>query len=131
MTKKKQTILVVEDEGILQKALAGALEDAHFEVLTASDGKEGLEVALKKKPDLILLDLNMPVMDGIETLKHLREDKWGNDVYVIILTNRDPGNELLAEAEHEPVRSEYLMKSEYDIDQVIDIVKDRLKSTKH
>lgn len=127
MPKKKATILVVEDDAILVKVLSKTIEERGYKVLMAENGKVGLKLALKNHPDLILMDLNMPIMDGFEMLEELRKDKWGQNAYVIILTNQTPSDDLYTEANHMPYRSEYLMKSEYDIDQVLEIIKNRLK----
>lgn len=80
-------ILVIEDEISIQKLLSYDLTHAGFVVETALDGKEGYEKAKKGKYDLILLDLMLPSMDGIEICKRLREDNI--DDYIIMLTARD------------------------------------------
>ena len=121
--KTKKTILVVEDESVLRKSLVSSLKRARFNVLEAENGKKGLALALKSKPDLILLDLIMPVMDGLTMLKHLRKDKWGKDVFVYILTNSEPTAELADEASHIPYRSEYLLKFDFDLEEIVDLVK--------
>ena len=72
MAKK---ILIVEDEATLNKALMEFLTGEGFEILSALDGEKGLEMAKKDNPDLILLDLLMPKMDGFAVLKELKERK--------------------------------------------------------
>lgn len=124
--KAQKTILVVEDESVLRKSLISALKAAKFKVIGAENGKEGLELALKHKPNLILLDLVMPVMDGLTMLKHLRNDKWGRDVFVYILTNSEPTAELASEASVIPYRSVYLLKFDYDLDEIVDMVKKQI-----
>ena len=127
--KAKKTILVVEDETALRTALVEMVGDAGFEMLEAADGKEGLKLALKKHPDLILLDLMMPVMNGMEMLKELRKNKWGKNVYVYILTNKEPDAELIEEANRIPYRSSYLMKSNSPITHIVDLVKKYFKGS--
>lgn len=80
-----KTILVVEDEATVRQALARDLEAEGFRVLTASDGLEGLQKARSEKPDLILLDLLLPGMDGLSVCRVLRRE---TDVPIIILTAR-------------------------------------------
>lgn len=80
-------IAVVEDDHDLQYLYRLKLELAGFLVATAGDGKEGLVVAKEFKPDIILLDLMMPVMSGTEMLAELRAHAWGSDMRTIILTN--------------------------------------------
>ncbi len=121
--KDKKTILIVEDDDMLRKVLSNRIAEEGYEVLEAEDGKEGLKTALKKHPDLILLDLMMPVMDGAEMLKELRKNKWGSGVYVYILTNKEPDTDILDEAKQEPYVSSYLMKSEHGVDEMVEIVR--------
>lgn len=84
MSKK---ILIIEDERSLREALIDILQLRKFQPLSAKNGKEGVIVALKEHPSLILLDLIMPEMDGMATFKKIREDSWGRNVPIIILTN--------------------------------------------
>lgn len=84
---EKKTILLVEDEVQAAEALKGALEQAGYTVLMAHDGEAGLEMAKEKHPQLILTDLKMPKMGGMDMIAELRKDEWGKDVEVIILTN--------------------------------------------
>ena len=85
MTKKK--ILVVEDNEDTREILFHRLQSmGNFEVLLASNGKEALEMATQSRPDLIIMDLKMPVMDGWEATKTLRKTNWGKDLPVIALT---------------------------------------------
>jgi CheY-like chemotaxis protein len=79
--------LVVEDDHDLQYLYRLKLEREGFEVATAENGAEGLELAETFKPDVILLDLMMPVMSGAEMLAIMRAQSWGGDARVIILTN--------------------------------------------
>ncbi|OGH71913.1 MAG: hypothetical protein A3G00_00140 [Candidatus Magasanikbacteria bacterium RIFCSPLOWO2_12_FULL_43_12] len=123
--ENKKTILVVEDEISLLNALCDKLTRENFAVLEAKNGEEGLEVALREHPDLILLDIIMPVMDGITMLKKLREDAWGKNAKVIILTNLSD-NEKVAEA-LEQKSQEYLVKSDWKIEDVVAKVRERLE----
>ncbi|MCG3772371.1 MAG: putative transcriptional regulatory protein pdtaR [Nitrosomonadaceae bacterium] len=84
---EKKTILLVEDEAPAALALQGALTHHGYDVLVAEDGEKGLALAKEKHPDLILTDLKMPKMGGMEMIAELRKDEWGKDVEVIILTN--------------------------------------------
>ncbi len=88
-TKEKTTqarILVVDDEPDLVDTIQCRLEWCNCEVITAANGKEGMEKAANEKPDLILLDTNMPVMNGHETLKRLREHPDLKEIPVIMVT---------------------------------------------
>ncbi|MEN9342371.1 MAG: hypothetical protein RIQ54_627 [Candidatus Parcubacteria bacterium] len=99
-----QTILIVEDEVSYQRVLSEKLTRDGFLVLQASDGANGLSVALEKKPNLIILDLLMPRVGGFSFLRSLRNSgEWGRHVPVIILTNLssadDARNKDVAELE--------------------------------
>ena len=98
-TKKKTvnaTILVVDDEAVFLSTIQGHLKRNKFTVLTASNGREGLKVATSEKPDLILLDNNMPVMNGLEMLARLRENPELKDIPVIMLTVLCEPNDIAA-----------------------------------
>src|SRR5689334_6315852 len=85
--KTVHKILIVDDEKPLLEALTDKFTREKFSTFGASDGEEGLEVAKRIQPDIILLDIVMPKMDGMTMLKLLREEPWGKDVPVILLTN--------------------------------------------
>lgn len=110
-------ILVVEDQKLLMQALVNSLNKADFEVIEAEDGQEGLEMAIQHHPDLILLDIIMPVMDGLTMLKKLRQDKWGETAKVVILSNLT-NTESLETAKQENV-ADYLIKSNWKLDDVV------------
>jgi two-component system cell cycle response regulator DivK len=80
-------ILVVDDNRDNQELLIRRLEHSgSFEIFVASNGKEALEVASSAKPDLVLMDLRMPVMDGYEATRALHDTEWGRNLPVIAVT---------------------------------------------
>lgn len=81
-------ILVVEDEAELTRAIQIRLEHAGYEVLIAYDGKEGLEKAREENPDLIVLDLMLPKMDGYKVCRMLKFDEKYKKIPVVMLTAR-------------------------------------------
>lgn len=115
-----KTILIVEDETPLRNALADILVFEGFNVLLSGDGKMGLETAAKYKPDLIVLDLIMPVMSGWAMLKELRGIKgWGETVPVFLLTN-------VGEEAASPLagpNTDHLVKSNWILDDVMRRIK--------
>jgi DNA-binding response OmpR family regulator len=125
MTDNKKTVLVVEDERSLRRALVDKFTHEGFNVLEAKDGSEGLDVAFKNHPDIILLDIIMPVMDGISMVEKLRMDAWGKDAGVIILTNLSDGQQMLDSMKNGVF--EYLVKSNWKIQDVVTKVKERIK----
>lgn len=126
--KTQKTILVVEDEKSLRDAIADILRLKNFLPLEAKDGKEGVDIALAQHPDLILLDLLMPVMDGMTALKKIREDAWGTKVPVIILTNLSATKEQLVEdmVTHKPMH--YLIKSDWKLHDVVKKIEEILET---
>jgi NarL family two-component system response regulator LiaR len=118
-TKK---ILVVEDEPMIRRALVEKIsEEKSFIVMSTKDGKEGLEAALREHPDFILLDLVMPVMDGMEMLSHLREDEWGKKARVMFLSNL-ADSEKVAEGVAKGVH-EFMIKSNVDVSGILAHIK--------
>lgn len=84
----KKRILVVDDEGELVKAIEIRLKQADYDVIVAYDGQEGLEKARKEKPDLIMLDLMLPKMDGYKVCRMLKFDEKYKNIPIIMLTAR-------------------------------------------
>jgi CheY-like chemotaxis protein len=82
--KKRKSILVVDDSNLNRQVLVDFLQTKDFEILEAIDGKQGIEFIQKYKPDVVLLDLIMPVMDGFETMENLR--KMGISIPIIVIT---------------------------------------------
>ncbi|MBI4653236.1 response regulator [Candidatus Kuenenbacteria bacterium] len=123
--ENKKTILIIEDEISLQNILKKRLERENFLVLEAKNGEEGLDIALRERPDLILLDIIMPVMDGLTMLKKLRENGWGKNVMVILLTNLSD-NEKIAEAVVHGTY-DYLVKSDWKIEDVVAKIREKLE----
>src|SRR5438876_10549070 len=94
----KKTILIIEDEPPMTQVLADTLSENNFETIQAKNGIEGLGLALEQHPDLILLDVLMPKMDGITMMTQLRQDDWGKIVPVDILTNVYPDTDETTKA---------------------------------
>lgn len=120
-------ILIVEDDPILLSTLADNLVAEGFEIIKAEDGEKALAFALEKKPDLILLDLLLPKMDGFTVLKNLRRSDWGAHVPVIILTNLSSIENIAKTLEFMDDFQEYLVKTDWKIEDVIVRVREKLK----
>ncbi|AQT69542.1 Mycobacterial persistence regulator A [Anaerohalosphaera lusitana] len=91
---KKTKILIVDDEPNIVQTLKDRLEMNEYAVLTAENGKEGLDTATAEKPDIILLDVIMPIMDGHEMLEALRKQPDCEDISVIMLTARSQTQDI-------------------------------------
>jgi CheY-like chemotaxis protein len=87
-------ILVIDDDNLMRQGITAMLKNANQEVIEASDGEAGLKAALAEKPDLIVSDVNMPHMNGLEMLEQLRLDAWGKTVPVVILTSDESSSSI-------------------------------------
>ncbi|MFC1656768.1 PleD family two-component system response regulator [Patescibacteria group bacterium] len=123
MAKK---ILVVEDDKDIRTVLVKKLKLEKFSVSEAKNGKEGLKITKSIKPDLVLLDIQMPVMNGLTYLKKLRAEKWGINIPVIMLTNLSE-DEKIAEAVQYNA-SEYLVKTDWKIKEIAQKIRDKIDS---
>lgn len=122
MAKK---ILFIEDESALQKSLGDLLRQEGFEVISAIDGKTGLRLAKEEHPDLILLDLILPGMHGLDVLKDLKSHTQTKDIPVIVLTNLENFSEIERAIELGAIA--YLVKANYNLEEVVQKVKNALK----
>jgi len=121
------TILIVEDELSQRKVIRAELVHKGFSVLEAKDGIEGLEMALRLHPDLILLDVRMPGMDGMEMMHRLRKDTWGKNASIVILTNYDNTEDQLVQMiDDQP--SYFLLKANTPLETIIDKIEEVLHS---
>lgn len=114
-------ILVVDDDSDLLNITSTRLKQAGFDVITANNGKEGLDIALAQHPSLILLDVMMPEMTGMEMLKSLRNDDWGKTAHVFMLTSMSDSKDM-SQGLHYNV-DKYILKSNIKYDQLIDDIK--------
>ena len=125
-TQKIVLILVIEDEILQLNLLSQQLTAKGYKVLKAKDGQEGLQLAFANKPDLILLDIVMPHLDGMTVMKKIREhDAWGKNVPIILLTNLDTNEDRLKDITRDQP-AYYLVKSEWSMDQVMEKIEERL-----
>ncbi|MBI2050130.1 MAG: response regulator [Candidatus Staskawiczbacteria bacterium] len=122
MTKLNKKILIAEDDKSLLLVLQEKFTNEGFSVVTALDGEEGLIVAEKEKPDLLLLDIRMPKIDGITMARKIKEA--GNNAPIIFLTNLDDIKHI-SEA-IEVSKSDYLVKSDWKLDDIVKKVKEKL-----
>lgn len=91
---KKLKIQITDDEPNIVQTLKDRLELNDFEVVVAYNGSDGLKIAQQEQPDMILLDVIMPVMNGLEMLEMLRKQPWGKDISVIMLTARSQAQDI-------------------------------------
>jgi CheY-like chemotaxis protein len=113
-------ILLVEDDPAISRLYQKAFALQGYEVVVAKDGEEGLIMAINSQPQIILLDVMMPKMNGIELLDALRATPQTQNIPVVVYTN------LGSEKDEETILSKgavkYLVKSDYDPQQVVEII---------
>ncbi|MEI8103717.1 MAG: response regulator [Candidatus Moraniibacteriota bacterium] len=117
----KKHILIVEDEKSLRRVLRDKLVLEGFTVSEAANGEEGLQMAVEERPDLILLDIVMPKMNGLEMFKRLRETPWGKTARAIILTNLGEENEIVTALE-EGI-PDYLVKKDWSLAHLVEKIR--------
>lgn len=124
-----QKILIVEDDQTYQKVLKDFLSVNGYRVLQAYDGKEGLRLANSEKPELILLDVLMPIMDGLAMLTELRKSAYGKTANVIFLTNYDADDIILKSVtDNKPLF--YFVKSNIDLKSLLEKITDLVPRSK-
>ena len=117
MAKK---ILIVEDDSMISSMYKIKLEQAGFEVFVADDGARGLEMAVEKKPDIILLDVILPQMDGFSLLQELKINKHFKDTPIIMLTNLGTSEDKEKGASYGA--SDYLVKANLTPADIVDTI---------
>ncbi len=126
MENKKNILLIVEDDTSLLNILNDKFSKEGFEVIKADTGKEGISEAVEYKPDMILLDIEMPGMDGIEFLKLLREDKWGKTAQVFLLTNNNDPERIADSMKYGAFN--YWIKADHKLEDIVEKVKEKIFS---
>jgi DNA-binding response OmpR family regulator len=123
-TEQKKTVLLVEDDTALRNVLVEKLTDEGFNVVQAVDGEAGLAQALAIHPDLILLDVFMPKMDGITMLAKLRStDSWGKHITVMVLTNSTDAQTIATVTGFGA--TDFLIKSEWSLEALVARIRER------
>jgi len=118
MAETIKKILIAEDEPDMRGILASMIESAGYNVVQAEDGERALNLSIKEKPDLILLDLSMPKLNGFEVLEKLRYDPVGSTIPVVILSNLGQDKEVAKGKALGAV--DYLIKSNVHLTDILD-----------
>jgi CheY-like chemotaxis protein len=117
-------ILIVEDDTIITKLYKRLFESENFEVVTALNGLEALDVATETKPQIILLDIMMPEMDGMQFIDEMKEKEDIKDIPIVVLTNLATGED--AKKALEKGVKKYIIKSDQEPREVVSVVQDVL-----
>lgn len=121
MVAKVIHVLLVEDDTFLANIYKTKFEMEKFKVTVADNGEDGLEMVKKKKPDVVLLDILLPKMDGFVVLEHIKKDDSIKNIPVILLTNLGQKDDV--ERGLEMGASDYLIKAHFKPSETVDKVK--------
>jgi two-component system phosphate regulon response regulator PhoB len=119
--EKKKKVMIVEDDTVLANALSLALQNEGYELSLATDGEEAERMIQQEMPDLILLDLLLPIKNGFEVLKIMRQNPNTKDISVVILTNFEQETSI-SEGKKLGAK-DYIVKANVDIQDIPEIVK--------
>ncbi len=123
--KNKTSVLIVEDDAFLSNIYKTKFEMEGFAVTIADDGEAGFAIAKSKKPDIILLDILMPKMDGFMVLKELKADPKTQNIPVILLTNLGQKDDVTKGLKMGA--ADYLIKAHFKPSEIVEKVKKILK----
>jgi CheY-like chemotaxis protein len=118
--EQKKTVCIVDDNNDIREIYRMKFQREGFVVVTAKDGEEGLRVIREKRPDIIVLDIEMPVLDGLGVLHTLKKDPELADIPVIVLSNID-NDSLFREVSELGAAQHYLIKALTEPQKVVDI----------
>ena len=121
MENKKKKIIIIEDDKFLLKAYEIKFKQSDFDVILATDGISGFELAEKEKPSLIILDLMLPRMNGFEFLKKIKSDEKLKNIPVIVVSNLGQKNDC--EKAIKLGAKEFLIKTNYSLEEIIKKIK--------
>lgn len=121
-----KTILIIEDDDFFRELIRKKLTSKDFSFLEAVNGETGIEMMKEKKPDLVLLDLLLPNIDGFEVVTQIKSDPEISNIPIIVLSNLGQKEDI--DRALKLGASDYLIKSQFDIDQVIEKITNVLQS---
>jgi len=124
----KKNILIIEDDEFFRELLRKKLLTIGFSIIEAANGEEGIDLTKQKKPDLIILDLLLPNIDGFEVLSKVKADTNTSSIPVIIVSNL--GQQEDVERGLKLGASDYMIKSQFDIDSIVTKIKGVLSGAK-
>ena len=126
--EKTKKILLVEDDTGFRKAISECFEETEFLIVSAVDGEDGLAKIKEENPDLILLDILLPKLDGVEMARKLREA--GDKTPIIFLTNVKNDDRISEAMEVTQAQADYIVKTDVSVKDIIDRIRKRLNPTK-
>ncbi|HEU0085797.1 MAG TPA: response regulator [Candidatus Paceibacterota bacterium] len=119
----EKKILIVEDEEMIRSPLVQKLNSENLKVLEADNGDDGFQLALTERPAVILLDISLPTISGMQVMKMIREkDEWGKKVPIIILTNLEANDEIMDGVVNDNP-AYYIVKANSTLESVVEKIK--------
>ncbi len=119
MTDK--SILIADDDEMIRVLYSEAFSSAGIEVITATNGQECVDEALKHHPSIILVDIMMPIMSGHKAVDKIRQDEWGKSVKIVYLTNLSDAENVVHAVERKS--DEYIVKANNSVKEVVNKVR--------
>ncbi len=129
MTDKKKKLLIVDDEPDMLAVMVAILRNGGYDVIQASCGSEAINLAVSERPDLILLDIKMPGMDGVKTTDALKNNPETKDIPIAYLTNLVEEDEVLnGHVMGSKIGNLYFIPKTYKAEKIIELVQQNLDS---
>lgn len=120
----KKRVLIVEDSPYLAESLVDMLSIKNYEALVAPTGREGVQMAIEEQPDLILLDIRLPDIDGYEVFRRIRANEWGKDAKIMVLTASESTDIISKNIDLE--LENVLFKPEWSVQDLLNRIEERL-----
>ena len=121
MDNDKKTVLLVEDDQSIRELYAVAFIKAGLNIMMAENGKQGVDFALKRHPDLILLDIDMPILNGHQAAEKIRQDDWGKTARILFLTNHSDAQNVAHAIMQKP--EDYIIKANVPVKEIVNQVR--------
>jgi len=118
-------VLIIEDDKFLRELITQKVGQEGYDVVGAADGEEGLKMAVKEKPNIILLDLILPTMDGFEVLQQLQAEETTKSIPVIVLSNLGQKEDIDKGMQFGAV--DYMIKAHFTPGEIIEKIKNIVK----
>lgn len=121
MDNEKKTVLLVEDDQSIRELYAVAFIKAGLNIIMAENGQQGVDFALKRHPDLILLDIDMPILNGHQAAEKIRQDAWGKTARILFLTNHSDAQNVAHAIMQKP--EDYIIKANVPVKEIVNQVR--------
>lgn len=121
----QKTVLVIEDSPYLAESIVDMLDIKGYKSLVAQTGREGVQLAINHQPDLILLDIRLPDIDGYEVYRRIRENDWGKNANVMVLTASESTENISKNIDLPP--DNVLFKPEWSVKDLLERIATAMK----